>query len=49
MRGLQACIFKCITVTAFCIAQHGEDATKGEVGGLALNSHGSYIVDRGKS
>ena len=22
---------------------------KGEVGGLALNSHGNYIVDRGKS
>ena len=28
MRGLQACIFKRITVTAFLIAQHGADAIK---------------------
>ena len=27
----------------------GEDAAKKEVGGCALNSHGSYIVDHGKS
>ena len=44
--GLQVCLFKYITVAAFCIyAQHGEDAAKRE----ALNSHGNYIVDRGKS
>ena len=49
MHGLQACIFKSITVAAFCIAQQGEDALKGEVAGLALNSHGNYIVDHGKS
>ena len=37
-------------VAAFCIyAQCGEDAAKGEVGGRALNSHGNYIVDHGKS
>ena len=29
--------------------QHGEDAAKGEDGGLALNSHGNYIVEQGKS
>ena len=50
MHSLQACLFKYITVSAFCIyALHGEDAAKGEVGGSALNSHGNYIVDRGKS
>ena len=37
-------------VAAFHIyAQRGEDATKGEVGGHVLNSHGNYIVDHGKS
>ena len=46
MHGLQACIINYITVAAFCIyAQHVED----EVGGHALNSHGNYIVDHGKS
>ena len=30
-------------------AQHGEYALKGEVGGHALNNHGNYIVDHGKS
>ena len=50
MHGLQSCLFKYITVAAFSIyAQHGEEATKGEVRGRALNSHGSYIVVRGKS
>ena len=42
MRGLQACLYKCIAVAAFRIyAQCGEAATKGEVGGHALNSHGN--------
>ena len=46
MHGLQACLFKYITVAAICIyAQRSEDASKG--GGL--NSHGNYIVDHGKS
>ena len=50
MRGLQACLFKYITVAAFHIyVQCVEDAAKGEVGGHAYNSHGNYIVDHGKS
>ena len=45
MHGLQACLFKDITVAEFCIyAQQGEDAAKRG----ALNSHGNYIVDHGK-
>ena len=50
MHGLQACLFKFSTVAAFGIyAQHVEDAAKGEAGGHALNSHGNYMVDHGKS
>ena len=50
MHGLQACLFKYITVAAFSIyAQCGEDGAKGEVGGHALHSQGNYIVDHGKS
>ena len=50
MHGLEACLFKYSTVAAFRVyAQRGEDAPKGEVGGHALNSHGNYIVDHGKS
>ena len=50
MHGLQACLFKYITVAAFYIyAQRGEDVTKRRVGSHALNSHGNYIVDHGKS
>ena len=58
MHGRQACLFKYITTcripyltdAAFHIyALRGEDATKGEVGGCALNSHGNNIVDHGKS
>ena len=50
MHSLQACLFKYITDAGFSIyAQHGEDGDKREVGGHALNSHGNYIVDRGKS
>ena len=37
-------------VAPFCIyAQRGEYAAKREVRGCALNSHGNYIVDHGKS
>ena len=40
MHGLQACLFKYITVAEFHInAQCGEKPLKGEVGGHALNSH----------
>ena len=46
MHGLQACLFKYITVAAFHIyAQCGEDAAKRR----GWNSHGNYIVDHGKS
>ena len=56
MHGLQACLFKYITVAAFHIyaqrdeEMRNEDAAKtAEFGGHALNSHGNYIIDRGKS
>ena len=50
MHGLQACLFKYITVAAFRIyTQHGVMLLKGEVGGCALNIHGNYIDDYGKS
>ena len=50
MNGLQAYLFKYIIVAAFRIyAQCGEDPAEGEVGGPAINSHGSYIDDHGKS
>ena len=50
MHGLQAYLFKYITVAAFRIyAQHGKDYSKRGVGGHALNSHGNYIVCHGKS
>ena len=43
-------VYKHAVVAAFGIyAQPGEDAAKREVGGCALNSHGNYIVDHGKS
>ena len=43
-------LYKHAVVPAFHIyAQRGEDAFKREVGVCALNSHGSYIVDHGKS
>ena len=43
-------IYKHAVVAAFHFyAQHSEDVLKGEVGGCALNSHGNYIVDHGKS
>ena len=43
-------VYKHAVVAAFRIyAQRGEDAAKREGGGHVLNSHGNYIVDRGKS
>ena len=48
MHGQQACLLKYITNAAFHIyAECGEDAAK--IGGHALNNHGNYIVDHGKS
>ena len=51
MYCLQACLLKYSTVSAFRIyALHGEnDKNLGEVEGCALNSHGNYIVNHGKS
>ena len=51
MHGLQACLFKYITVAAFCtyfMLSVVKMPLKGEVEGHALNSHGNYIVDHGK-
>ena len=42
IHGLQACLFK-FMLNVVKMPQ------KGEVGGHALNSHGNYIVDHGKS
>ena len=50
MHGLQACLFKYITVVALHIyTQHVKVPLKGEVGGGALYNHGNYIVDHRKS
>ena len=50
MHGLQACLFKYITVAAFRIYLSAEKMPlKGEVGGHALKSPGNYIVDHGRS
>ena len=51
MHGLQACLFKYITVGAFHIyAQRGEDVAKrGGWMPCILNSHENYIVDLEKS
>ena len=48
--GLEACLFKYISVAAFRIyALRGEEVASCEKGRLetlhALNSHGNYIVD----
>ena len=49
MHGLQACLFKYITIAAFCIyLSVVRMLLKGEVGGHALKNHGNYIFDRGK-
>ena len=43
-------VYKHAVVVVFRIyAQRGEELIKGEVGGCALNSHGNYIIDHGKS
>ena len=50
MHGLQACLFKYITIDAFRInLSMVRMPLKGEVGGHALKSHGNYIVDHDKS
>ena len=48
MHGLQACLFKYITVAVFpFMLSMVKMSLKGEVGGHALNSHGNYIFDPG--
>ena len=50
MHGLQACLFKYITVAAFRIYLSAvKMPLKGEVGGHALKNHRNYIVDHGRS
>ena len=50
MHGLQAWLFKYITVAAFRIyLSVVKMPLKGEVGVHALKSNGNYIVDYGKS
>ena len=50
MHGLQACLFKYITVAAFHIYLSAvKMPLKGEVGGHALRRHGNNIVDNGNS
>ena len=50
MHGLQASLFKYITVAAFHIyLSVVKMPLKGEVEGHALKSHGNYIFDHGKS
>ena len=49
MHGLQACLFKYITVAAFCVyLSVVKMPLKGEAGGLALKSHANFIFDHGK-
>ena len=48
MHGLKPCVFKYITDAAFMLSVV-KMSPKGEVGSHALNSHGNYIVDHGKS
>ena len=49
MHGLQVCLFKYITITAFYIyLSMVKMPLKGEVGGHALKCHRNYIVDHGK-
>ena len=49
MHVLQACLFKYITVTSSIFMLNVKMGLKGEAGSHALNSHGHYIVDHGKS
>ena len=48
MKSLQAYLFDTLLFlhSAFMLCMK---PLKGEVGGCSLNSHGNYIVDRGKS
>ena len=48
MHSLQTCLLKYITVNMLQSAVV-KMPLKGEVEGHALNSHGNYIVDHGKS
>ena len=48
MHGLEACIFKYITVAAFMLSLV-KMSLKGKVGSHALNCHRNYSVDHGKS
>ena len=50
MHGIQACLFKYILLlhSAFMLSVV-KMPLKADVGGLALNRHGNYIVDLGKS
>ena len=49
MHGIQACLFKYITITAFHIYfSVVKMPLKGEVGGHILKSHGNNIIDHGK-
>ena len=49
MHGLQACIFKYNTSISAFMLSVVKMPLRGEVRGHALNSHGNYIVDHGKS
>ena len=50
MPGLQACLFRYITVAAFGInLSMAKMPLREEVRGHALKSHGNYIVDHRKS
>ena len=48
MHGLQTCLFKYITVSAFMLSVV-RILLEGEVGGHALNSHGNSNVNHRKS
>ena len=54
MHGLQACLFKYVSVAALrfylsVVKMLLKGGGGGGVGGHALKSHGNYIVDHGKS
>ena len=50
MHGLKACLLKYMFFAFRIYAQRGEnDAKRGGKRGHALNSHGNYIVDHGRS
>ena len=45
----QACVNTLLLLHSVFMLSVVKMSLKGEVGGHALNSHGNYIVDRGKS